>query len=53
MLLHDFTHKAYNDKVERIKPALDRIVLKEYGGSLTITEFRDLNTESNKECQIV
>ena len=43
-LLAELTHKITNHPVEKIRAALPRWALKEYGGEFTIEEFRRINT---------
>jgi hypothetical protein len=53
MLLHHMCHRIFSDKLERIKSALPKITLKEYGGTFTIDEFRQFNSLPSKQCEIV
>jgi hypothetical protein len=46
-------HRIFSDKLERIKSALPKITLKEYGGTFTIDEFRQFNSLPSKQCEIV
>lgn len=51
-MLHETTHKTYSSKVDRIKSALPRWALREYGGEFTIEEFRKLNTFPESACEM-
>jgi hypothetical protein len=53
MLLHHMCHRIFNDSLERIKTALPRITLKEFGGPFMIHEFREFNTNPSKQCEMV
>jgi hypothetical protein len=53
MLLHHMCHKIFSNTLERIKTALPRITLKEYGGTFTIDEYRQFNSMPSKQCEMV
>lgn len=53
MVLHEMVNRAYNNDIDRIKPALPRWVLNDYGGSLTIEQYRELHTMPNIQCEVI
>ena len=48
-LIGEMTRKVFNGKAEKIREALPRWSLKEYGGEFTIDEFRRINTHPGAE----
>lgn len=53
MLLQEMAKKVYNDETKRLSPSLPRWVLKEYGGGLSIEEYREACTKTRDSCEIV
>jgi len=53
MLLHEMCNRVYNDKKTKIQPALPRWTLKDYGGGLSIEEYREVNTHTSDNCEII
>jgi len=48
-LIGEMTRKVFNGKIDKIREALPRWALKEYGGEFTIDEFREINTHPDAE----
>jgi hypothetical protein len=48
-LIGEMTRKVFNGKCNKIREALPRWALKEYGGEFTIDEFRKINTHPDSE----
>lgn len=48
-LIGEMTRKVFNGTIDKIREALPRWALKEYGGEFTIDEFRKINTHPDAE----
>jgi hypothetical protein len=53
MMLHEMVKRVYNNELEKIRPAMPRWSLKEYGGNLTIQQYRKLHSNPTSVCEVI
>lgn len=53
MMLHEMVKRVYNNEIEKIRPAMPRWSLKEYGGNLTIQQYRKLHSNPTSVCEVI
>jgi len=53
MMLHEMVKRVYNNELEKIRPAMPRWSLKEYGGNLSIQQYRKLHSNPTSVCEVI
>jgi len=53
MMLHEMVKRVYTNEIEKIRPAMPRWSLKEYGGNLTIQQYRKLHSNPSTVCEVI